>query len=150
MDARADLRFLAEIEGRARNRSQLSGGDKTGIDGCIAIRVDGQQIAEDVTVPFACQIEVAVIAQIDDGILIGGGGIVDLKRVLLQRVTDVSGQRSRKTLVAIRADQGKLHALGNDMRLPNTAVKPLCSAVQAVPAFVLGDVNFLPSSGKAP
>ncbi len=136
IDPRSDGRWLVEVQGRSRHRGQLAGGDESGVDGGVAVRGNHHQVVENVSLPFAGKVEVAVIGQIQDRVLIGGGKVLDLERMRFQRIADPRGQGAGKTLIAILADQGELHPMGNFMPLPQQLVEAYDSPVQGVDAVV--------------
>ncbi len=70
---------LGEVEGRAGDRRELAGGDELGVDGGVAAGVEHEGVAEDVA--GAGEIEVGVVGEVDDGGLVGGGGVVDAQLV---------------------------------------------------------------------
>ena len=139
---------LWKSNGRSGYRGQLSRGDEAGVDRSIAVGGNHHQVVENVSVPFAGKVEVAVVGQIQDRVLIGGGEVLDLERMRLQRVADPRGQRARKALIAIFADQGELDPMGNFVPLPYQLVEAFDSPVQGVGAVVGGKVVALPSRVK--
>src|SRR5882672_2996886 len=90
-----------------------------------------------------------MVGEIEDGVLIGGGGVVDSQFVLIgQRVDHLGSQVARKALFAIFAEVGQFQRLpvsaGNILGGPKTFVEALQSAVQRVVTIVLGDVGGRP------
>ena len=82
IDARADGGGLGEIERRAGDGLQFAGGDQVGVHGGEAVGIDHDFVAQDVAFALAGEVEVGVVGQVDDGRLVGGGGVVDLELVL--------------------------------------------------------------------
>ena len=81
-DARADGGGVGEIEGRARDGAQLAGGNEACVDGREAVGEDRDLVVEDVAGAGAGQVEIGVVGQVDDGVLVGGGGVFDAQLVL--------------------------------------------------------------------
>ena len=84
-----------------------------------------------------------MVGEVDHGVLVGGGQVVDAQRVVVgQRVGHVRGQRAGKVLLAVLADVAKRrrdpvrHRHGCDV--PDLLVERVGAAVQRVCA-VVGD-----------
>ena len=92
VDPRADGRCLMEVQRRSRYWRQLAGGNESRVDGGVAIRGNGHQVVENVPLPLARKVEVAVIGEIEDRVLIGGGEVLDPECMRLERIADASGQ----------------------------------------------------------
>ena len=70
-DVRADACRRPEIERRAGHRSQFARRDLRGVDRCVAVRVDLDNVVEHVTVAVAGEVEVGVLREIDRSGLVG-------------------------------------------------------------------------------
>ena len=114
---------LMEIQRGSCYRGQLAGGDEPGVDGGVAVRGNHDHVVENVSLPFACQVEIAVIGQIQHRVFIGGGEVLDLQRMRFEGVADLRRQRAGKPLIAILADQGELDPVGNLLPLPYQLVE---------------------------
>ena len=93
-------------------------------------------MVENVSLPLAGKVEIAVIGQIQDRVLIGSGKILDLERMGFEGVADARIQSARKALIAILADQGELDPARNLMPLPHQLVEAFDSPVQGVDAGI--------------
>jgi hypothetical protein len=65
-----------EIEGRPGDGPEFAGWNEGGIDRREAIRVDEGEVAEDVAVSLAFEIEIAVIGEVDGRRCVGDGPIL--------------------------------------------------------------------------
>ena len=136
-DARPDGREAREVHHRAAHRRDLAGRDQRVVHRREPVRHQHQFVAEDVALPVAGQVEVAVVRQVDDGRLVGGRGVVEPQLVPVgQRVGDRGRQRARVAFLHVRAHVGELHggAVGrrHDLRPPHALVEALHAAVQVV------------------
>ena len=73
---------------------------------------------------FAGEVEVGVVGEVDDGGLVGGGGVVDAQGVVVERVADVRGERAGEALVAVRADERESTPLGISCAVQTRLSKP--------------------------
>ena len=85
VDAGADGGGLAEVKRRAVHGRQFAGRDQGAVHRGVSVGGDHDDVAEDVA--FAGEIEIGVLGQVDDGVLVGGGGVFEAQRVVVgQRV----------------------------------------------------------------
>ena len=71
IDPRADLRRSREIKRRAFHRTQLARGDQVLVHRSESIGVDHDFMIQNVAVPFALQIEIAVLAEVHRSSFVG-------------------------------------------------------------------------------
>src|SRR5690606_19907823 len=83
IDAPANPGWPGEIEGGAGYRPDFTGRDQTLINWGEMIGGQHQLVIEDVALTGPGQVEVGVVGQVDDGILIGAGGVVDFEGVVV-------------------------------------------------------------------
>src|SRR6185312_50477 len=105
---------------------------------------DGEDVVVHADRAFPAQVPVGVVAEVDDGGLVGGGAVVDVQLVAgLERVGGGGGERSGIALVAVGADVAQRHAgfgrLHHLHHLPHHLVEALGAAVQRVRAVVEGE-----------
>ena len=72
---------MGEIEGSAVDGAKLAGGDEAFIDGVEAVGEDGDLVVEDRAGAGAGEVEVGMVGEVDDGVLVGGGGVIDAQLV---------------------------------------------------------------------
>src|SRR5690348_3289907 len=142
IDARADGRGFAKIEGSACDIFEFSGGNEGGVDGGELIRVDFHFFAEDVAVPFSGEIEIRMIGDIEDRVFIGGGGIIDAELVGFgERVNNAGGEIARIAFLAVLAEISEFEGFGGGsgdvLGGPDAFVEALSAAVKAVLAVIL-------------
>src|SRR5882762_8620563 len=102
-------------------------------------------MSQNVALTLAGEVEVRMVGEIDDRFLVGGGGIVDSKFVLIgQRVDHLGRKVSGKTLLAVFAPISQLQSLpvvaGDILGGPDSLVEALETAVQGVVGIVFGHV----------
>ena len=126
-----------EIHGGSGNIGQLSGGDA--LFGCsIVIRVDGDDMVQDIAASLPRQIEVRVVCEIHHRIRIAGCVIIDDDLAVLgQGVGDSHIQRPRESLLHVRHDSGKCHRCPAVIFFPRRLVVELCGADAAAVEVVL-------------
>ena len=91
---------------------QFAGGDQFVVDGGEAVGVDHHFVVQDVAFALPGEVEVGVVGEVDDGGLVGGGGVIDLELVLRgEGVDHFRGQGAGKAFLAILADVGQLERL---------------------------------------
>ena len=89
IDARPNRRRLAKIEWRSCNAPQLAGGNQPRIHRSKFVRLNHQHMLQDVAA-VRVQIEIGVIRQVQDRLLVRGGGVIDFQFVAVrQRVSDL-------------------------------------------------------------
>ena len=129
----------AEIHGRPRNAAQFTGGDIFGIIGVEETAGDGQKLIHGgIRLFVAGQIEIAVVGEIEDGILVAGGIVHDVQAILLvQRIGHPDNGIARETLVAVGAVQFQSDGgPGVRYRRPHPLEEEVRAGVQVVSALV--------------
>src|SRR6267378_4065706 len=144
VNARSDCHGCAKIERRPGYRRNLTRRDERRIHWRHRVGVDGQLVSENIPPRAAGQVPVAVLREIDWSRLVGRRLIVDDQAVVFgERIGDVGAQRSRKTLLHVRAC-----IIERDTRAflvlewagaPDDLVKSAQSAVKAVRSIVYGE-----------
>ncbi len=129
-DVLADRFALAEIEVGPGDGAELAGGDQCRVDGRELFGRNGQHVVHHAAGAFAAEIPVGVVAQVDNGRLVGGGAVVDGQRVVVtQGVGRLHRELARIALVAIRADLAQRHARAGPLltlvMVHSTLSKPL-------------------------
>ena len=141
VDVLADGFGAAEVEGGACDGEDLSAGDEVPVDGGEAASVELEDMAEDVTLAFALEVEVAVLAQVDGGGLVGLGLVEDVEFVaFLEFVADPDLEVAGVAFFAVLgevAEDDVPWALFFD--LPEDAVETAQAAVEVVGAVVGGE-----------
>lgn len=139
-DAFADAARLGEVEARAFHGSEFAGRNERRVRRSVAIGIQHQDVIEDAA-GFA-EVEVGVVREIDDGGLVGRGGVIDAQLVAVgERVNHRRGQRAGITFLAVRAHVGELDGdfvAGRRQRagFPDAFVEALGAAVEMVRAVV--------------
>jgi len=118
VNSRSNRRRLAEIKWRTLYRRQLPGRNESRVHGCVTAGVDLHLVLEDVPVSRARQIEIRVVGKIDDGVLVGGRRILNLKVLTDEGVAHDCGECPGKAHLAVWAHVGKFHPVGNDFPGP--------------------------------
>ena len=136
IDARANGGGLRKVERSAIDGLQFTGGNQAGIDRREFRSVQREHVAEDVAFALAGEIEVGVIGEVDDGVFVGGRGVIDFEFAACERVADDSGERAGIACFAGFADVGEFDAAGNFFALPNLIVEAVRAAVQRVGRIV--------------
>ena len=140
-EARPEPRRRAEIERRVLHVKQPPGRNHVFIDLGELVRVERQLVPQDIALP--CQVEIAVMREIDRRRAIAGSCEIDNERVIVgQRVCDRGVQRAGVALVAVRADVAEMDGLlgGQRPRFPKRLVETHRAAMQVVRALVRGQL----------
>src|SRR6476620_9648059 len=145
-DAGADRVRGAEVEGCAIDRGDLAGRDQSLVGRGEMVGVEGQLVAEDRAGAFACEVEIGVVGQVDDGRRVGGGAVVDAERAGGgQTVGDVDCEVARVALLAIRAGPGEADSDGIGLADlsggPDVLVEAADAAVERIWAVVERDLD---------
>nr|GEU28271.1 hypothetical protein [Tanacetum cinerariifolium] len=152
VDALADGVRFPEVERRARHWRQLAQRDLHVVDRRVAVRVDGQFVAEDVAA--AGQVEVRMIGQVDRRGPVGHRVEGDAQLVIGAQFVNHRGvQVAGVALLAVGAQvtENQAGRLGGAEGFggPQAAVKTIDAAVQVVGAVVLIQVVLLAVQRKA-
>jgi hypothetical protein len=97
-------RALEEIEWRAGYRGEFSCRNQTCVDRRIAIGVQIEFLAEDVTATLYRVVEVSVVSKVYDCRLVCSRGVDNLQSIAFQGVTHMDRERARKSLIAVKQD----------------------------------------------
>src|ERR1700734_3938726 len=138
---------FAKIKRSPVHGLQFAGGNQSGVDGSEARGVQSELMVEDVA--LSGEIEVRVIGEIQDGVLIGGGGILDAQIAFNQRVANCSSQAAGVSGFAVFAEITQLHTVRNRLGLPDHVVEAVRAAVQRVLAVVQWQRIFSAVEGEA-
>src|SRR5438067_10436387 len=145
VDAPADRGRTAELERRAFDRRQLAGRNERRVDRREPIGVDRQLVPQDVAVPLAREVEVAVLRQVDWRRFVGRCVVAD--RQLARRregAGHTRGHRAGVLFFAILARVGvgdADDAAAVDRRAaPQRLVEALDAAVQVIGTVVRGEL----------
>lgn len=87
-------------------------------------------------VPFAAQIEIGVIGEIDRRLFIRNGGIVDAEHAVRKRIDDRHVEIAGIVFFAVGGKVGKDESFPVDLRLPELCVESLLAAVQMIGTVV--------------
>src|SRR5579883_2992504 len=127
-NVKADWRWVAEIEGRARHGAQLAGRNEPGIDWHVAARMNRQPRIEDRSAGLRRKIEIAVVRDVDDRRLVGLRAVFDTQLVLVEREAGAHAQRAGIALVPVwahvREHRGRGGAALHRTEPPDTLLKP--------------------------
>ena len=139
IDVPADGLGAAEIHGGTLHPSQFAGGDAFCITGVEEPGGEGQQLLHGgIHLFLACQIEVAVVGEIEHGIPVGNGIIHDVQTAaVVQAVGDLDGGLSGETLVSGGADELQCDGffrVGKDR--PEAGMVAVRAGMEVVGAFV--------------
>lgn len=137
-DALADGVRLAEVEGRARDVGDLSGGDQHRIDRRGVAGIDGHDVVEDRAVTLALEVEEGVVREIHHGRLVGRGAVINPEFVFgRERVGHLDLQVARKTLLSVGVEvlHHQLVFRGRNY-VPDHAVQAVDSAVERLAVVV--------------
>lgn len=141
IDAFADDVRVREVERCANNRFEMTGGDEIGIHWRVMAGPDLNDVAEDIAISLAAEVEIAVIRQVDIGGGVGGGTIrqAEARRTFEQLVPHRHGQVAGEVLLTIGADPAQRDSkrISVDFGIPDVAVEAHGAAVQTVGAVVL-------------
>ncbi len=146
-DAQPHGAGLREIQGRPLDRPKLARGDKIGVHGREAVRVDLKQMPQNVPVPLARQVEVGMVRQVHDRGPVRDCPVIDAQNLLVRPpVSHGYLQVAGELLLAVRTDTREDDAVagGGRLRLPQHQVKTHLPAMQAVRP-VIGDQPVLPA-----
>ena len=104
----------AEIHGGARHTSQLAGGDILGIIGIEEPAGDGQQLLHGgVGLFVTCQVEIAVVGEVEHRIPVGDGIIDDVQAaVVIQGVSHIHGGIAGVALISMGAVKPEGEGIG--------------------------------------
>ena len=131
IDSGADPRRRREIQGRTLHGTKFTRGNQVLIHGRELVGIDHDLVIQNVAVPGALQIEVAVLAHIDGSRFVGLGFIVNDECIPIgQGVGDRNLEIARKPFLAVLAEIAK------------------CDAVPALQRFAVPH-NLVESSGHA-
>ena len=143
VDARANLGRLPKIERRSRHGPDLAGGDLGIVGRRVLIGVDRQMMPENVAVPFAGKVEVAVLRQVDGRGVIRRCGVIDDQLVARsQGIRHAGVDGARIAFFAVSADvverHARLLAAAERHARPQNFVEARAPAVQMMPSVVRG------------
>ena len=106
----ADLLCFAKVERRTLNIQDFAGRDTLAVGLGKALRVDLKGVTQNIISVVTVEVEVRVIGQIDDRVLIGGGSVTDLKRIVIcQTVAQFGFQRTGVALLGRRTCKAEYH-----------------------------------------
>ena len=113
------------------------------------VGIEHQFVAQDVTRACACQVEVAVVGEVDRGRRIGSGRVVNAKFVIIRQSIDhFDRQVTRVALLLVWAQvvqlQGRPFFGFQRFGLPDDFIEPLDPTVQMVGTVVSGEYVLLP------
>ena len=131
----------AEIHRGAFDTAQFAGGDILGIVGIEEPAGNGEDLIHGSIYLFvACQVEVAVVGEIEDGILIADGFIDDVQTlVIIQGIGDTDGGVAGEALIAVGAEQLQGHGSVSDFYgLPHPLEEKVGTGMEVVVSFVFG------------
>ena len=98
----------AEIERRAGNVLQLAGRNEGAVHGREAAGVDFDGVVENVALPR--EVEVGMMGEVDDGVLVGGGGEIKAQSVVIrERVDGLDVEVAGETFLAVLAEITQFH-----------------------------------------
>ena len=132
----ADLVRSGEVKWRAGDRGDLAGRDEAGVHRGHLVRAERQLMIEDRAFRFAVEVEVNVLGEVDGGLLVGDGLILDPPDVFRsKRVGDLGFDFAGKSLVAVGArggeDYADIVAVLEGLGVPDLGVPAGRAAVQA-------------------
>ena len=151
VDVPANGLGAAEIHGGAGDAAQLAGGDIFGIVGVEETSGEGQNLVHGgIYLVLACQVKVAVVGQIEDGILVADGIVDDVQAAFaVQLVGNLDNGIAGEALVTVGAAQFQgdgVFFVGQD--LPHPVVVKVRAGVEVVSAFVGGHGEGLFADGE--
>lgn len=154
LDSLADGGGYCEIERGSLDRGN-AGRDGGGVDGVVAVGVDLNFVIEDRFTPFSGEIEVAVIGEVKNGWLVGGGIVVDPEGVVLgPGVGDGACESAGVAALAVGAGVGQgeswVVAIVAEIGFPDLFIETLFSAVEMVGGVVGGEGVFLAIQSEFP
>ena len=131
VDSLADRMRSAEIERSALDAAQLAGRDEAFVDRRELVSVDRHLVAEDIAFTRAREVEIGMVGQVDDRVLVGCGGVVDLELVIVgPGVHHGAGQVAGIAFLAVLAQVRELEALARTfLRFPYDFVEAAQPAV---------------------
>ena len=102
-------------------------------------------MVEDAATAFTCEVEIAVIGEVDDGGFVGRGFVADFELIVRrQKVSDGGLKLAREALLTIGAGVGQADTHGtpllNDCSIPELAGKALSPSVNVILSGVFGDL----------
>ena len=133
----------AEVEGRALHPAYLARGDGSVVDGQIVVGVDLQKDVVDRggRIGDASEGEETMVSEVDDGLLVGCGAILDNQFVGVGHPDD---HLTREALLAIGTGVFHDHGVRIHLRgVPYLGVESLLAAVEAVGTVVDGETILL-------
>ena len=106
----ADLLCFAKVKRRTLNMQDFAGRDTLAVGLGKAFGVYPEGVTQDIFSVVTIEVEVRVIGQIDDRVLIGGGSVTDIKRIVIcQTVAQLSFQRTGVALLRRRTRKAEYH-----------------------------------------
>src|SRR5437660_3062670 len=102
-----------KVEHRALNGAQLSGGNESPVDRCVALCRNHEALRHHVSRSLARQVPVSMIGHVDDSRLVSAGPVIDRQLVaLVERIDRCHRERAGEALLAILADIAQGDARG--------------------------------------
>ena len=150
VDVLTDGLCLPEVHGGTLYLAQFAGGNALGIIRGEVTAGEAQELVHGVELFMACQVEVAVVGQVEDGVLIAGGFIFNVQRTSgVQRVGHHDAGLAGETLVAIGAFQTEGNGLSTvEIHMPQAQMEEVGAAVEVVGVFVGGELDGLAIDAK--
>ena len=149
IDTRPDGGRGGEVERRVGHRRQLAGRNQRCIDGCVAIVIDAELVAQDVAA--GRHVEVRVLGQVDRGRRVGNGVVVDDQLIVVgEPIGDRDIERTWVAFLAVRAPVGESNLVRpKGFATPKHLVEASIATVQMVGVVVRGQGANRPVDGEA-
>ena len=153
LDIFSDRRRRAEIESGAGDVIHFSCRNQVGVDVQYLVGFDRQDRVEHIATAGSAQVPVAVVAEVDVGRRVSGGGEGHRQFVrFVETVLGNGGQRSGVTFHAVRADQREADAgviaIVECLGVPKQVVETDVATVQMMATMVFGHLVGFPVDRK--
>ena len=132
----ADFLGRVEIERRPRYRTQSAFGNHRVVGRRNVIGIDPEYVIENGLVPFAVQVEIGVIGQIDRRLFVCARTVNDFPLAVGKRIRYGYVQHPRIVLLSVLGNGAEHERVAVDLRIPYLFIEAFLAAVQMVAAVV--------------